>query len=451
MKIINNIKTIFQIIGRLLDKYIIVPTTKITVLIRDSIDKDGKVLEKTLSKKNNLLIITLILSIIIFIAVDRRIITMVETSAEVLYNQPVTLKYNEDAYVLDGVVNMVDITLIGRSSDLYLAKQIPNHEVTLDLSGLKPGVHKVQLKHKKALDTVSYKLDPSFVTVTIYPKKSQARIVDVSYLNIDSLDEKLAIDKIEQDKTEVVIKGSEETLKNVSTVKALIDVNNFIDTKVGDMALENIPIVAYDKNGKVIDVEIVPSKINAVVTIVSPQKNVPIKFVPVGSLSFGKAINTIEGSINSVTIYGDNSVLDKVEFIEVPIDVEGLKDNKEYNLNIKKPNGVRYISELTANVKVTVDNEISKDFPDIKVEYENLGANLSVNAKSSADRLITVIVKGVESVVNSVDVNSIRAYVDLNGYATGEHQVEVKIEKTDQRLNYVPQTKKVTLVIANKK
>jgi hypothetical protein len=43
-------------LGRLIDRYIIVPITKLTVLIKDSVLKDSKKFEKIISKRSSLLI-----------------------------------------------------------------------------------------------------------------------------------------------------------------------------------------------------------------------------------------------------------------------------------------------------------------------------------------------------------------------------------------------------------
>jgi YbbR domain-containing protein len=451
MKIINNIRYFFSRIGKKIDKYIIVPITKLAVAIRKSLFKDSKQFEKVLSSKSSLLIITLVISIGLFIAVDSKTITMIETTAEVLYNQPVVVQYNEEAYVLQGVPETVDITLIGRNYDLYLAKQISEHEVTLDLSGLKPGVHEVALKYKRALDTINYKLDPSVVTVTILAKESEPRTIDVDLLNTDNLDPKLVIEKTNIDRDQVIVKGAEDVLKNVATVKALIDVNNFIDPKVGNLELTDIPLIAYDQSGRVMDVEIVPSKINASITITSPQKKVPVRFIPTGTLSFGKAISSINSNINELTIYGDQAVLDNINSIDAQIDVNGLREDKEVNLSLKRPVGVRYMSEAVANVKVTVGDETSKEFNNIPIQYENLGSKYAVTAKGNADVAVTVIVKGVSSVLESIDPSTIRAYVDLKDYGIGEHEVEVIVDRNDLRLTYVPKVKTVTLVISKKK
>ena len=44
---------------------------------------------------------------------------LIETSAEVLYDQPISATYNEEAYVVEGLPKTVDITLIGRKSDVF--------------------------------------------------------------------------------------------------------------------------------------------------------------------------------------------------------------------------------------------------------------------------------------------------------------------------------------------
>ena len=365
----NNIKTYLLNLGVWLIDILLFLLLSLQLKLK-ALSKNSKQFERVFNSKSSLLIITLILSIGLFIAVDSKSLEMIETSAEMLYNQPVVVQYNEEAYVLKGVPEKVDITLIGRNYDLYLAKQISKHEVTLDLSGLKPGVHEVALKYKRALDTINYKLDPSVVTVTIYPKVSQTKTVNTDLLNTDNLDSKLVIEKTEIDRDEVIIKGSEDVLELVATVKALIDVNNFIDPKVGNLNLTDVPLVAYDQRGNVMDVEIVPSKINATVTIASPQKKVPIRFIPTGTLSFGKAITNIESNVNEVTIYGDNSVLDGITSIDAPIDVSGLKDNKEINLTLTKPVGIRHMSDVVVNVKISVGNETTKEFNNIDVNMK---------------------------------------------------------------------------------
>ncbi len=449
-KLINKSKYLFARILVFVDKKIILPITKVSVMVKDNINSDSKRFEKIMNKRSSLLFISLVLALIVFFLIDSRSVAMIETSAEVLYNQKLDIQYNEEAYVLEGVPDTVDITLIGRRSDLYLAKQIPTHEITLDLSGLKPGTHKVNLKYKRVLASINYKLDPSFVTVTIHPKISEIRTINIDLLNRDNLDPRLVIERTEIERDDVIIKGSEARLKQVSSVKALVDINNLINPTVGETEFKDIPLIAYDQTGNVIDIEIVPSRIDAKIIITSPSKVVPIRIVPVGDLTFGKAISSIDSDVKEFTIYGEKEALDGINNISVEIDVDGLKENRQYNITIDKPSGVRYISASVANINVSLDEESTKEFENINIEYQNLNDKYTVNAKSENDRNVVVIVKGVSSVLDTIEANTIRAYVDLKGYGIGEHEVEVRIEGSDLRVNYIPKVRRVTLIIRNK-
>ena len=103
----------------------------------------------------------------------------------------------------------------------------------------------------------------------------------------------------------VVIKGAEHVLSNVATVKGLVDVKKLVTQEVGTVELKDVVLKAYDDNGNVVkNVEIVPNKIDAEIEIASPSKELPIKVVPKGDVSFGKAIKSIELSDTKVTVYG---------------------------------------------------------------------------------------------------------------------------------------------------
>ena len=134
----------------------------------------------------------------------------------------------------------------------------------------------------------------------------------------------------------------------MATVKALIDINNLVKTEVGIITMNDIPLKAYDENGNVVDVEIVPEKITADITITSPSKELPIKVIPKGTVVFGQAISEITSDFSKVTVYGSEEALEKLNYISVEVDVDGLKSNKDYSETIKKPSGVRYISTNTA-------------------------------------------------------------------------------------------------------
>lgn len=435
---------------RFIDKKIIVPITKFFVSIGEKLKLSDKPLEKALSKKSSMIILSLVLAVIVFVIIDRQNTTLLEKNAEVLYDIPLSATYNDEEYVVEGLPETVDITLIGTKANLYLAKQLPTQDVNVDLSDLKPGVHKVSLKYKQSITSVEYKLDPSEVTVVVSSKKSETRSVESDIVNLNKLDSKLAINNTKLDTDEVIIKGTEDSLAKVSTIKALINVSNMVDPKAGTNTLKDIPLIAYDENGAKVDVEMVPSKVTATVEIESPSKTVPLEIEPTGNVIFGKAIKNITSSVQKVTIYGNSKVLDNTNSIKVKIDVNNLKSNKDYTVTIKKPAGIREISEKVVTAKVELDDEVTTELSGVKLGVVNLGSNYTAQATSENATEVTVILKGVESIIKNITPSDVEAYVDLEGLGAGDHEVEIKVKGTDPKVKYSSKVTKTIIKIAEK-
>ena len=339
--------------------------------------------------------------------------------------------------------------------DLYLARQYTsNLSVSVDLRGLTPGSHKVKLNYTqglKALKSIDYKIDPSTANIVVYEKVSETRELDYDILHKDKLDTTLVLDSVDLSRNDVIIKGASYKLKQVATVKALVDIENISNPKAGTFTLKEIPLIAYDSDGKPVEgIEIVPTSINAQVKITSPSKEVPLQVIPSGEVAFGKSIKEFSTSIAKVTIYGDESVINDIESIPVKIDVTNLSSDKTFKVNIEKPAGVRNISSKTVTVKVSMDEVITKDFTDCNISIVNLNSNYKAYAVSKEDSSVTVVVKGSSDVVNALDPNTIQATVDLTGYGPGEYEVEVKVNGNDLKLTYESKTKKVKIKIEQK-
>lgn len=432
---------------KLIDRYIIAPITKLFFIVTNLFNKNDKTLEAILYRKNALIFLSLSLALLLFFIVDNKVISITRSSAEILTNQPVVADYNQEEYAIEGLPKVVNVTMIGKSADLYLAKQLPANSIRLDLTDLKEGTHRVSIKYNQNISNIKYQVDPSMVTVVVYQKQSMMKNLGVDILNQDKLNDKLVIENVDLDSDEVIIKGPQYKLDKVATVKALIDVKEVQNSGVGVTKLAETPLIAYDKNGKKVNVSIVPNKVSAKLTIASPKKEVPVKVIPKGKVAFGKAISTITTSSTNVIVYGTEETLKKINYVPIYINVTGLNRDKDYNVRVKKPVGVRSLSIRNMKVSISLTSESSMEYNDIYIEYKNLGSGLVVQAASENDIKIPVIVKGDKNILVKLDSAAIRAYVDLKGYNVGRHQVTVKVDGDDSRLVYKAKTKKVTLNI----
>ena len=434
-------------IYNVIDRYLITPVTKLLLFFLKLIKSSNKPFEILFHNKLFLITFSLVLALLVFFITDNEATILMNNSAEVLYNQPVTALYNEEAYVVEGLPEAVDITLIGRKSDLYLAKQYPTDDVVVDLRDLKPGTHSVSLKYNGSVASVDYKLDPSTATVVIYEKISESKTVAKEILHEEKLDSRYNITDITFSRDEVYVKGAQYKLDQVAVVKALVDVNNIVNPTIGTTTLKDIPLVAYDKEGNKLAVEIVPSKLDATLDITSPSKEVPLKVIPEGSVVFGKAIDELELSVKKVTIYGDEEALSKISYLPVKIDVEGITAKTDYNINLSKPSGIKELSTSTVKVTVTLDDIVEKTIDGVNISTRNLDDGLTAKAASASDSTISVIVKGTESNLKNITKDNITAYVDLQGLGKGTKTVSVNVTGDDLKLTYTSVTSTVQIVI----
>ena len=446
-KVIKVIKKFFKGIGNFIDKVFVTPITKLVLRIGEKTDKNTGKFEKWLNKKNTLVFISLFVALFFYGYVNNQASTVIDSAAEVLSNQPVEATYNKEAYVIEGIPDTADVTLIGRTVDLYLAKQLSTGKVTVDLSNLSVGTHKVDLSYKNSINSVNYKLDPSSITVNVYPKVSATKSITVDVINKDKLDSKLSVQSVTVDKEEVIIKGTEDeksihNINKVATVKALVDIGELIDPTAGVNTLKDVKLVAYDKYGNVVDVEIVPEKVTATINIESYSGTAKIKIIPKGNVAFGKAISSISSSVNEISIYGDQAVVSKYteSYIPIEVDVTGLSDSKSYTVVVPKPEGIREVSEKTITVKVSLGEEKSMEVDDIRIDAINLGPNLKAGAMGENSSKTTVIVKGTQEVLDAIDSTTIKATVDLSGLGEGEHTVKVNVTGDEVKASYFAKT-----------
>ena len=445
MKIIKNIAKFF-------DKCIFVPVSKLIYNLTSKFGNSSKKVENWLTKPTTLIFISLFLSVGIFFVVDRKIINFSDNSAEVFKNQGVNVIYNEEAYVVEGLPETVDITLIGSKADLYIAKQSSNHNVTIDLTGLKPGRHKVNIEYEHAGSNIEYNVNPSVATVIIYDKVSATKKLTYDILNEENLDSTLVIDSVKLNNEEVTIRGAEYKIEQVAAVKALIDVEDLESMGVGSHTLDDIMLKAYDKDGNIIDVEFVPEKVSAEIEIASPSKEVTLNFIPKGKMAFGKAISNYQFSQNKITIFGTTDVLNNIDSIDISLDVSNITSDTSAKVEIPKPTGVKSMSTNSTTLDLTV-TDVSNQPSEFSINLTgiNVGEGLVAQPIDEDNGIIVVEVQGAKSVIDSITASDITAYVDLKDKEPGEYELDVKVNGSNPLATYVAKKTKVKVKVLKSK
>lgn len=440
-KLLRILLLIVESIYGILDKYIIMPISRLVYNLFKSTNGVNNI-NKALNRPQFLIILSLIFSIICFLLIDKKVVNLLENEAEVIKNVPVSVIYNEEAYVVEDVPSTIDIIITGRKNDIYLAKQLGDFKAELDLSKYtKPGTYKAKFKCSEAIGSVNYIIDPSYLSVTIKDRVSEVRSVNYDLLSTDDLDEKLSVDSISLDSTEVVVKGSEDAINKIAAIKALVSLGSSDYKEASTYEMTNIPVIAYNKEGNIVkNVEIVPNTLSGTLVLKSYNKNVPLAVYTTGELLNGKAIASIQVNNSSnftLDIYGDESEIKNINNVPVTVNVDGMGSEtvRNYKVTISKPNGVRSMSEKNVTITVSFGDEQQKTVEVSSINHRNLAEGYSANIISNSKT--SVQVKGVQSNINNIEANDINAYVDLSGLTEGVHDVEVKVDNDNPLVNYV--------------
>lgn len=447
----NNIKNFFKKVLKYFDKWVIMPVTRLVFKITKKFSVPNKTFETWLSKQTTLLFLSLFISVTVFIVVDQEIINFSSHTAEVFKEQSVNVIYNEEQYVIEGLPETVDVTLIGSKADLYIAKQSSNNGVTVDLTGLTPGTHKVNIEYDQGHEGIEYSVNPSVATVIIYEKVSDIRALSYDIVNDNKLDTTLVVNSVKLSNDEVTIRGSEHKINQVATVKALIDLDNLAKKEAGTHTLNDVTLKAYDNKGNIVDVEFVPSKIDAEVDLASPSKTVPLNFVSKGTLATGKAIKGYTFSQNQVTVYGDSETLSSINSLDVIVDVSNLTSDTSFKTEIKKPSGVKSISVDYITVSLSVTDSSSEPIKfSVPLTGINVGEGLIAQPIDNDNGFITVEVQGASSVLSSIDESDITVYVDLSGLSEGRYTKEIIVKGSNPLAIYKAKRTEATIEILKK-
>lgn len=439
--------SLFKRIGKSFDKHIVLPITRLILKITKVFDKSSHRFEAILAKQTTLLFLSLLLSIALFVIVDQKIIVFNNSSAEMFKDQKVEVIYNEERFVIEGIPETVDITLIGSKADLYFAKQSQSkHNVKVDLSDIKePGTYKVDLNYDGTQSKrIESSVNPSTATVIVYLKESENRTLSYNVINKDHLENTIDIDKIDLNVDQVVISGARYKLDQVATVEALIDVDKLPSTTVGKQTLDEITLKAYDSSGNIVDVEINHSeKIKAEVTLSSSSKEVPLNLVLKNEMPFGKAISGYTFSKDTVMAYGSNEALSNLEKNGISIEFDASKLDSDYSgtVEIPIPSGIKKLDVNSVILNINVTNSVtSTKNLNLKIVALNVPSGYTAGAESSQDSEVLVKPTCAENICNSLKEADIEAYVDLseyvkNGPGTYEVPVQIKQKTTNARLS----------------
>lgn len=230
----------------------------------------------------------------------------------------------------------------------------------------------------------------------------------------------------------VTITGPESILDQIDRAVALIDVEGLAKdseetAKLGLYDISDNPISQtrlgnnLGEGGITVSVEVLKIK------------SVPISLSVSGTPAEGYKYTGYSSEPETVQIYGEKDVVDKIEEIDVPvIDVSGASQPIQKSVNISEylPEGVQLVDEKTANITVTamVEEEGTRtiNFMVSSIQIYNLAEGLQVSYEPDAE--IALRFSGDQKALEMLDISN-AVSVDMSAYVVpGVYDVHVDVD-----------------------
>lgn len=440
-------------------------------------------MDRILNNKWSIRIIALLLAAILFTSVNANnnnattFSTTSSSDTEVIENVPVKVYYDKTNLYISGVPETVTVTLSGPRSIVQSAKAQQDFTVYADLKNASIGTQEVKLKVKDASDRLKVKINPATVNVNVQEKVTKKFSVDVELSKSVVADGYQAGTPI-IDPKKVSITGAKDTIEQIAYVKATLENDGKHKSEFTDKATVSV----FDSNLNKLDVDVSPQEVEVTVPVEKVGKSVPIKIKQEGTPESDIEISSMTPDKVEVVVVGDDTVLDKIKEIEIPIDVTKIKADTVKEVTVPVPTGAKSVQPTTIEVKIKTvkkseatnktttskeenttnpdenttddseekDTKISKSFPNMQVYLSGLKNTFDSQMVTPANGKVSVTITGEKKIVDDIAVKDLSVIANLSKSKAGDYSVPLELTGLPDNVAYVINPTKADFIITEK-
>lgn len=390
-------------------------------------------------------IIALVLAIALFLSVKSEIesenTNTSRTDVDVIRDVPLEVYYDASSLVVTGVPESVNVNVEGQSNLVLSAKMMKDFKLFIDLRELAIGNHRVPISTENFSEKLNVRTDPQFVDVVIEERISKEFSVEPD-MNESLLAENYVVKSYEVKPQKVTVTGAKSVIDSIGYVKATIAGDQGINKSFEQET--TVKVLDLDLNK--LDVVVEPKSVQVSVKVEEYSKEVPIALVEQGEPKEGVTINELTTKTETIRLYGPKLVLDKIDQLNVDVDISKIEKSGTVDLKLAVPEGVTKLSkeviEITGDVTVTPDpnaeetegqeEDVSaiteKSFDQVAISVRGLPEKLVSNFENPADGTVSVVAKGTAEALDKVQSTNFSVYVEAANSEVGENVLSIQIE-----------------------
>jgi YbbR domain-containing protein len=384
-------------------------------------------MDKWLRNTNVVKVVALAIAILLWVVVhlDVKDNTSVTTPAlrdYTISNVMVQAVYDETQF---GIVSIepAEVTVSLKGDESKIRELNPsNFKIIADLSKLSAGTHELTVTTDSPL--------PKGVTLEIVPNKVKVVMEEKKMKEIP----------VQIDVTGKPVEGFRAGQPIVNPGRVYISAPaSKIDVAVSARAevniegaktnvIKKVKLVAYDKSGNEVKGAISPPVLEVEIPITLPLKSLPLQIKWIGQPAKGFAVAAVQQSVEQITVYGTQDVLDRMEFYEgVEIDVSGIREDKVFTVEIPVKNKTVQVEPAKVEVKVTVVPSATKLLELVPVTLSAANEGLESKLVSPENGRMNVLVEGAPAVVEKLRPQDLQAFVNVSNLTPGIHELPISV------------------------
>jgi YbbR domain-containing protein len=350
---------------------------------------------------------------------------------------------DERNYVLRGIEpQTVKLTVKGTQSDLIATKP-KDYKLQVDLRTVGEGEHTLVLEDNLPRGIQLVEMVPSTVKVTIEALQIKEFEVNIRTDGNPAKGYKVGAPIVKpSNRAHVTLPTTE--LAMVDHVGATISVEGQKET----IKSKSVKLAAYDNEGNIIkDAVIDPAVLEVEVPITNPFKIVPLQFRMVGKMPTGLSIDSFTPAVEQVTVYGPQDQLDKLDFLEVAVQLADLRNSGKVSIPLKAVAPIIEISPAAVDINVNVVLSGTRLLEGLPITWSGLGAGLTVNITEPSTGKADIKIQGAPSMLNRLQPGDVDVLADLSGRGPGTYTIPLTVN-LERFLEQVGGTNSITVVIS---
>ncbi len=384
-------------------------------------------MDKWFDNKNVIRIISIAIGILLWVVVhldeeaapDRRVATPTYNEKVISDVSIKRIGLDSSRYQLVAIEpDSVRVTVRGPAQEVD--GQFKEGTVIADLSNVKAGTQTIALESAGFPEGFQVTITPLLVKVTV--EEIQSKEVPVTVDVTGQPEEGFTVGTAVTTPRRVYVTAPESQLKRITGARVTVDITGRDTALNGDYKVE-----AVNAQGEVLQAAIQPAIVNVEVPITSPFSTVPLQLQFSGETPEGYAVASYKMSVNEVTIYGADDVLEPYEFYEGPtLDLSRLNASTSYTLNIPAREGIEQILPNTVNVEIEVVASVERTLEALPITVIGNNDAYRTSIVNPQEGLLDVTVEGAPELIGNLTAENVQLVVDVSNLPAGTHEVPLR-------------------------